>query len=344
MSASATYPLFTQDNPTAIHAFLEAEGWLRPREIIQQVGKAGDGNMNAVFRIHTTTRTFIFKQSRPWVEKYPQIAAPDDRALVEAAFYGAVASNPMLTKAMPRLLATFPEARVLLFEDLGTLHDATAWYQHGHDAASALPMLCRWLSALHNSSYDDAPRSVLENRAMRRLNHEHLFHFPLVPTNGLDLDAITEGLQDHANRLKENTAYVRAITKLGEHYLANDGGTLLHGDYYPGSWLVGANQLYVIDPEFCFLGPAEYDVGVLTAHLLFAKQPLSIVQAVLNQYDAPRGFDPVLMLQFAGMEWMRRLIGVAQLPLCMTLDEKATLLALSEQCVLAPTQALQALV
>jgi 5-methylthioribose kinase len=40
--------------------------------------------MNCVLRIETA-RSFIIKQSRGYVEKYPQIAAPAERVLTEGA-------------------------------------------------------------------------------------------------------------------------------------------------------------------------------------------------------------------------------------------------------------------
>jgi len=337
------YPLFSLDTPDAITAYLRDRGFFDADEYARALAKAGEGNMNVVLRVTTPRRTFILKQARPWVAKYPQIPAPEDRAQVEAAFYASVASNPTVTQAMPKLLAHIPEAQLLLFEDLGRLDDATALYTDGGADVPALPMLCRWLSALHNSSYEDASHDVLTNRAMRELNHEHLFRYPLLADNGLDLDGITPGLQAEADRLKQNAAYVDAITRLGERYLSDAGGTLLHGDYYPGSWLVSAEQVFVIDPEFCFLGPAEYDIGVLAAHLAFAKRPLRLIQTLFEHYDAPAHFDPALALQFAGMEWMRRLIGVAQLPIAMNVEEKAQLLRHAEQFVLAPAAALDAL-
>src|SRR2546421_5684303 len=45
---------------------------------------AGEGNMNYTLRIGTSERSFVMKQARPWVEKYPHIAAPWDRALMRS--------------------------------------------------------------------------------------------------------------------------------------------------------------------------------------------------------------------------------------------------------------------
>lgn len=45
-------------------------------EVVEGVEREGEGNMNCVVRVMTSRRSFILKQSRPWVEKYPGFAAP----------------------------------------------------------------------------------------------------------------------------------------------------------------------------------------------------------------------------------------------------------------------------
>ncbi|MFN8006772.1 MAG: hypothetical protein U0V70_07085 [Terriglobia bacterium] len=47
--------------------------------------------MNYIVRIVTNLCTFILKQLQSWVEKYPETAAPFDRALVEEEYYRLVA-------------------------------------------------------------------------------------------------------------------------------------------------------------------------------------------------------------------------------------------------------------
>jgi len=121
---------------------------------------------------------------------------------------------------------------------------------------------------------------------------------------------------------------VAAVETLGRVYL-RDGGTLLHGDFFPGSWLRTAEGPRIIDPEFCFLGAPEFDVGVLVAHLLLADQPPAIVDRALTGYAERIGTRPdeasrALVMRFAGVEMMRRLIGVAQLPLTASLARKRT--------------------
>src|SRR3990172_12931089 len=75
----------------ALQEYARDGGWILPGESLVSVTKAGEGNMNLTLRLKTTERSFILKQARPWVEKYPSIEAPAARARVEAGFYRAVA-------------------------------------------------------------------------------------------------------------------------------------------------------------------------------------------------------------------------------------------------------------
>ena len=229
-------------------------GWMGPKESILQAEKAGEGNMNFTVRVRTPERSFILKQARPWVEKYPLIDAPWDRALVEGRFYELVASHPELACRMPRLLGLDPYARLLCLEDLGEARDFTAVYGGSPLPEPDLRVLIEFLTGLHAAFRNCLARDVFENRAMRGLNHQHIFVLPLEDGNGLELDRITPGLTAAARKLRHDAEYKRKVLEAGELYLAG-GPCLLHGDYFPGSWLSTAAGLKIIDPEFCFFGP-----------------------------------------------------------------------------------------
>ncbi|MEM7375673.1 MAG: phosphotransferase, partial [Bacteroidota bacterium] len=116
-----------------------------------------------------------------------------------------------------------------------------------------------------------------------------------------------------------------AITGLGKLYLS-EGPVLIHGDFYPGSWLRTENGLKVIDAEFSFRGYAEFDLGVFAAHMALASQGEEVTSELLERYAAGANFDERLMRGFAGTEILRRLLGVAQLPLVLGLEQKQELM------------------
>ena len=337
-----TYFLDPDDLP-ALGGYLSANGRWAPDEVLLGAEKAGEGNMNCVVRVRTTGGSFILKQSRPWLEKYPGIAAPFDRALAEGQFYRLIARSPIVAGDMPQLLWTDDQARTIALEDLGAARDFFPLYTREIVLPDqTLVALVAYLSALHGlAPANAAGRETLANYEMRALNHEHIFALPLRPENGLDLDTYTgtRGLAAASASLKENTAYLQAVTELGERYRHGLGSSLLHGDFFPGSFLRLDTGVRVIDPEFCFCGDAEFDLGVFAAHLLLAGEPAERAERVLSLYRPAAGSEmsAELARRYAGVEIMRRLIGVAQIPaLRASLAQKTIWLDLSRRLVLEP--------
>lgn len=328
----------------AIQSYLRARKLVADGETVQSAQRAGEGNMNCTLRVEVgeaggVNRTMIVKQSRPWVEKYPQIEAPEDRALSEARFYLLASPCEQIASQMPKLIDLDTEARVLVLEDVGQACDFTGVYRGDPLPGEVVRTLAGWLSMLHGLHHSATSRRSLANREMRLLNLTHIFHLPLDPANGLDLDTITPGLQQAASVCLESAEFVARVRSLGELYLS-DGHPLLHGDFYPGSWLSTEAGPIVIDPEFAFFGRPEFDVGVLLGHLHLSQQRTEVFDAMYEAYEPPEGFDWSLAISFAGCEIMRRLLGVAQLPLTADLQRKTELLALSVDAVLRPGDSL----
>lgn len=315
---------FLEKDTTAVNDYLEQQGWLCEKEVILSLEKPGTGNMNFVLRATTNQRSFILKQARPWVEKFPQIDAPVERVAVEAQFFQVLQKIDSINQYTPKCLAFDTNNFILLTEDLGKGADYNFLYQEGNLLSNVdVEGLANYLSALHKVTVQaDFP----SNLAMRKLNHEHIFNFPYLAENGFNLEDIQEGLQAAAMPYKTDILLKEIIAGCGIIYLSK-GNHLLHGDFYPGSWLKGVDGLKIIDPEFGFVGPAEFDLGVLIAHLVMAKQPVTTVQLLLQEYQESADFNSRLLAQFAGIEILRRLIGIAQLPLSLDLATKKELMA-----------------
>ncbi len=314
------------EQPRELELFLANQRWIAPDETIRYLSLPGEGNMNYTVRVHSNLRTFIVKQARPFVVKYPQIAAPEGRAEVEAAFYRLTQSNDKIRLYTPELMGEDPVNHLLMLQDLGQSSDFQFLYKPGRSLKEAeLAELLSFITTLHNKFPGPAPEDLLHNREMRALNAEHIFVFPFQGGMGLNLDDITPGLEALAEKYRNDTHLKERIKVLAENYL-KDGQVLLHGDFYPGSWLQTIEGIRVIDPEFCFYGPPEFDLGVLSAHLLLSDQSLDLQEFVLDTYQAPDQFEFSMMRKFAGVEVMRRLLGLAQLSLSASLDQKAAML------------------
>ena len=312
----------TADHPEGIATYLRELGYLIPGERIERVRRAGEGNMNVTLRVLTSRRQFILKQSRPWVAKYPELEAPVARILIERDFSRAVARDRFLSGRLPELLRADDTNYVLLLEDLGEVDDLSLVYrQEEAMSRKQLATLLRFAGQLHQLQVREFP----ENRELRLLNHAHIFDLPLRPDNGFPLDAIHPGLAQVARPYQHDEKLRAVATQLGEIYLA-PGPALIHGDFYPGSFLEGEDGVYVIDAEFAHLGRPEFDLGVLMAHLLMSRAEEKRILQIDTDYAKPAGFDAQLARRFCYLEIIRRIIGIAQLPLTLTLDERARLL------------------
>ena len=320
----------TVDTSTPIpqlQKYLREREWLTVDENILSVEKPGEGNMNVVLRILTDQRSFILKQSRPFVQKYQDIEAPAERIAVEKSFYQAVRDNAV-NAHIPDILGYDSSENLLLLEDLGHCEDMVSIYHKRAIPAKELDRLIFIIGLIHRKKVgDDFP----DNLEMRQLNHQHIFVLPFLKDNGFDLDEVQPGLQALSMPFKEDETLKNIVDKIGKKYLS-PGKTLLHGDYYPGSWMTEADNLYVIDPEFAFSGFAEFDLGVMASHLIMATGKKKFLNQIFDRYQGDA--DKKLMGQVAGIEIVRRLIGLAQLPMERTIDEKRKLLKKARRLIL----------
>lgn len=322
------------DETVALKLYLRRHGWLDQESTIVNAEKPGAGNMNYVLRIQPSggADSFIIKQSRPWVEKYPQIDAPFERIRVEQQYYHEVSKSPILRTYSPIIIGYDEASNILLMEDLGASIDFTSVYKVGqYMDETCIQNSITYLNELHQIGVSE---TFPLNMEMRQLNHQHIFHLPFLADNGFDLDQIQMGLQEVAKPFQTDTQLRNEVGKLGTIYLAK-GDTLLHGDFYPGSLLLVQKEIKVIDPEFSFVGPLEWDIAVFIAHLFLAQSPISSIKKAFAQFNRKTNFDSLRFKGFVGTEIMRRLIGLAQLPLEMDLPTKEKLLNQAKSWIIA---------
>ena len=324
---------FDPDNLDLLPDYLKSKKLISKREDVLELEKPGEGNMNFVLRVVTEQKSFIIKQSRPWVEKYPQIEAPVERLKVEHTYYSILSGDPFFSSFSPKVLLYDPDNLILVTEDLGEGSDFSYCYQKSKSLTPAyLKSLLAYLNHLHHIDWGKRQNRFPSNSELKRLNHQHIFILPFVQDNGFDLDTIQAGLQELSTPFKNDEPLKMHIAKLGDHYLSS-GSILIHGDYYPGSWLDINKQVKVIDPEFAYFGYPEFDLAVMVAHLLMTNIKADEVKNLLQTYDRKNEFKTDLFYGFCGCEILRRIIGLAQLPLELSLTEKKEFMQLAKSFI-----------
>jgi 5-methylthioribose kinase len=325
------FPWLTTENSALLTELFLDQGWLRSGEKITNVYKAGEGVMNLTLRIKTTHRTLILKQARPWIERLDHIPAPWDRIEAETFYYQRTAGIPSVQKRSPEILGYSSRAKTLLMADLSPCRDMTHLYAKAALPPKFIDSLADYLARLHTETMGDP--DLPTSREMRNLSYQNIFITPMNLLSQLELDKFELGLNQAASRLKTNTPFRELVDKMAHRYL-QEGPCLCHGDSEPSSWLETQTGLVVIDPEFCFPGDPEFDLGFSLAHLALAQLPMEAGQELLTQYRARRGpaISSELVTGYAICETMRRLIGATQLPLPRTSGWRVDML---EKCLAA---------
>ncbi len=305
---------------------------------VNSIEVAGEGNMNFTYRLKLDSeKSLIIKQSPPFCAKFPQIPAPPERIYSEQTYYQEVAKTPSLSKHSPSLVGFYPEEKILLMSDLGAGSDFENIYFGESIEEDDLKIIINYLSLLHQN------KSLLnfKNMSMRELNHAYIFNYPYEANKEvIDLDTITPGLQEISQQIAQNLKLKEIITQLGKIYL-QEGDRLIHGDYYPRSWLRTPKGIFVIDPEFAFVGMAEFDTGIFLAHMALSNN-LEKAQLFLKSYYKPHeSFSWDLHYQFCCVEILRRLLFVAQVPVKNELNFKKALVEMSVSYLLGKNHELK---
>lgn len=281
------------------------------------VEPAGDGNINWVRRVRAPDgSSWIVKQARPTLERFPQYQASTERLLFEARWFE-VARPLDRDGVCPRVLHLDADARVLVLEDLGAAERLDHALGRGAGVTRALEILARLLGAVHGATADGSFAARFANDEMRRLHGEHVF---VLPYRANDFP-LSPRLRARAREVQADGALVALADAAWARY-REPRGALLHGDVQAGNVLLAATGPKLLDAEIAHVGDPAFDVGTLVAHVLLAalgRGPVATlpapVAAIWHAYASAAGAIaprfPAVARQ-AGFEVMRRTIGAAR--------------------------------
>lgn len=328
------------------------------------VREVSDGNMNRVFLATTAdgTRGLAVKQALPWV----RVAGPSwpmnpDRADAEARAYRQIAR--VAPDEIPVIHGYDPGQYALVMEDMSDLEvlrtvlNDGASYGPGTSARIGA-LVARLAFATSDFGMESADRKALvaasaspelckitEDVVLSEpyLEHEHNHWLPELDDLAAEFRADT--------RLRTEVADLR-------HTFMTSAQALLHGDLHTGSIMVGTREgapvVRVFDPEFSFVGPIGFDLGLYWANTLVSAERARALGTLTDHEDQLRlswqafetefrrlwptrvdtFFDDTYLDRFlrrvwtdavgyAGTEIVRRVIGFAHLTDLTTLPDPA---------------------
>jgi 5-methylthioribose kinase len=303
----------------SLPAYLRSLGLLGRNESAR-VEPAGDGNINWVRRVRAGGRSFIVKQARPALERFPQYRASTIRIVCESRWLETV--RPLDRDGVcPGVVAFDDAARTLVLEDLGDAPrlDSVLARPAG-DSHAAAARLAGFLGAVHAATAGDqslAPR--FPNGEMQRLHGDHVFALPF-RENDFPLAPPVRARAEEIWRKGDVAAHAAEAYR---RYL-EPRGALVHGDVQAGNVLLAPRGAVLLDAEIAHVGDPAFDLGMLFAHCWLpavargaarAAEPAitAACQAFARAADAPAE-RRTEENRYAGIELLRRTLGAARVP------------------------------
>eukprot|EP00040_Diaphanoeca_grandis_P019276 m.101737 g.101737 ORF g.101737 m.101737 type:complete len:388 (-) comp27346_c2_seq1:41-1204(-) len=302
----------------------------------------GGGNLNYAFRVSSPALpggSVFVKQAPEFIKCLgPEYKLTQDRIRVEAL---ATENFNRLTEYSAKLLCYDEMKCTIVLEDLRDyelLRDV-----HGlgwcADERGVAQNLSKFMIQLHEGSVRssltpeqiDTYEKTFSNTDMCGVTSEYVFTkaFRQDDTNRWDA-----ALTDDIKTIHNNTQFCMRVLELKKAF--NTVKTsLVHGDLHTGSIMVDkAGNTKVIDAEFAFYGPPEFDVALALAGFCFstlysvdvermsARGAIEIIWT--NYFKAMTSQSASLVLGFCGCEMMRRVIGAAHWPPVDSIDNEET--------------------
>jgi 5-methylthioribose kinase len=354
MTTTQTYRILEADD---IAAYLRERGHADGGDLT--VREVSDGNMNRVFIATGPTLGLAVKQALPWV----RVAGPSwpmspSRADAEARAYAQVAA--VAPDTIPAILGYDAANYALTMEDMSDLRVLRTVLNEGGSYGDTSRHVGAFVAALSFATSDfgmpSADRKALiaasvspelckitEDVVLSEpyIEHEHNHWHP--------------ALNDLAAAFRADPVLRTEVADL-RHTFMTGAQALLHGDLHTGSIMVGDREgtpvVRVFDPEFSFVGPIGFDLGLYWGNALVsavrartlgldgdhAEQLALSWQAFETEFRrlwptrVDTFFDDAYLdrflrrvwsdsLGFAGAEIVRRIIGFAHLTDLTTLPD-----------------------
>ncbi|WP_405521824.1 S-methyl-5-thioribose kinase [Streptomyces canus] len=326
------------------------------------VREVSDGNMNRVFLASSAdgTRSLAVKQALPWV----RVAGPSwpmnpDRADAEARAYEQIAK--VAPDEIPAVHGYDPENYALVMEDMSDLEVLRTLLNEGasygpHTSARIGELVARLSFATSDFGMPSAERKALIAASVSpelcKITEDVVLSEPYLEH---EHNHWHEGVDDLAVAFRADAELRTEVAEL-RHLFMTGAQALLHGDLHTGSVMVGARDgapvVRVFDPEFSFVGPIGFDLGLYWANALVSEERARALGGLTDHADQLRlsweafetefrrlwparvdtFFDDVYLdrflrtvwtesLGYAGTEIIRRIIGFAHLTDLTTLED-----------------------
>lgn len=234
----------------------------------------GDGNINYVFRVadKQTGKSVIIKHADVQI-RTSKNEISTDRNRIESEVLQI--QGKLAPGFVPEVYSYDPVMKCLVMEDLKSYenlryelieHKTFSTFADDITSFMAKTLIETTDAVMHPKEKKEYVKRYI-NPDMCDISERLVFTEPYFenPKNN-----VTSGNEEFVKQeLINDSALKLEVAELKELF-KNKAQSLVHGDLHTGSIFVTEGSTKVLDPEFAFYGPAGYDLGNVTANLIFA--------------------------------------------------------------------------
>ena len=241
-----------------------------------EASEIGDGNLNFVYLVRSVSdpsRAVIAKQAVP----YLRIAGegfPLSRERMTYEIRALRTFKALSPDYVPDIYYTSEEMSLLVMEYLGEHVIFRTGLLEGKQYAHFAEHISTYMAEtlFHTSSLflDSTEKRALMDRfsantELCKLTEDFVFTFPYMEHETNDNDNVADN--PLSRMIFADMAFKERVLELKYKFMTQ-ADALLHGDLHTGSLMVNAEETYMIDPEFAFVGPFGFDIGALLSNLV----------------------------------------------------------------------------
>ncbi|SFV55946.1 5-methylthioribose kinase [hydrothermal vent metagenome] len=241
-----------------------------------EISEIGDGNLNFVYIVSNVSngKSLIVKQAVPYLriagEGFPLSRERMNYEIRALQFY-----EELLPSFVPKIYYADEDMSLVIMQNLSEhiimrkgLIEQKVYPKFSEHISTFLAHTLFYSSSLYLNSTEK--RALVDrfnsNTELCKLTEDFVFTLAFMEdeTNDVNPDLLTE-----AKELFAQSDFKKSVLKL-KYIFMTQSDALIHGDLHTGSIMLNANETYVIDPEFAFVGAFGFDIGALIANMINA--------------------------------------------------------------------------
>lgn len=265
------------------------------------IEEIGNGNMNFVFKITDSNKTFAIKYAKPYLKMLGK-----DFPLTQKRVIAEMNSMEYFHSLAPDFI---PQIYLKNEQDFFFVMEYLDGYVPLREQ-NVTPLIYKKLGEFLFTLSSHAPNKKLYYACdeLKQITKSYVFEYPFIKNH--EALVILEYLppQNFSQKFLANLETLKTL-------FLSPSRTLIHGDLHTDSIMVRENNLAIIDSEFALFSDVSFDIGNLIAHTLFHsiankdKEYENKLEALFSKLKELQNFSDVLQnsVGFCAIEMMRRL-------------------------------------